>query len=188
MAFSGSPGRSGRIGAVRSSAWICDFSSTHNTTAFSGGFRYNPMMSRTLASSSGSVENLNVCRRQGWTPYRRQARATVASPIPSCRASSRVDQWVTANFWGGGSSVAVMMSSSATVLGRPDLGASPNASIPSCANRTRHWITVGRETPSRRAIALVPSPSAAANTILARITRPARIEDDRDHDTSVARS
>jgi hypothetical protein len=126
------------------------------------------------------VENLNVWRRQGWTPYRRQARATVASPIPSCPANSRVDQWVTANVCGGGSSVAVMMSSSATVLGRPDLGASPSASIPFWANRSRHWITVGRDTPNRRAIALVPSPSAAAS--------PARIEDDRDHETNVARS
>ena len=32
-------GMSGRIGADRSSAWICDFSSTHNTTAASGGLR-----------------------------------------------------------------------------------------------------------------------------------------------------
>ena len=33
----GRPGRSGSIGWVRSSAWICDFSSTQSTTARSGG-------------------------------------------------------------------------------------------------------------------------------------------------------
>ena len=35
----GVPGSIGRIGAVRSSAWIWDFSSTHSTTARSGGLR-----------------------------------------------------------------------------------------------------------------------------------------------------
>ncbi len=33
----GVPGRSGSIGWARSSAWICDFSSTQSTTARSGG-------------------------------------------------------------------------------------------------------------------------------------------------------
>src|SRR5439155_6256680 len=50
-AFSGSPGRSGRIGAVRCRACTCDFSSMQSTTAFSGGFKYNPTTSRTLASN-----------------------------------------------------------------------------------------------------------------------------------------
>jgi len=40
----------------------------------------------------------------------------------------------------------------------------------------------------RRAIADVPSPSAAARTILARSANPARTDDDRVHDTNVARS
>jgi len=35
----GVPCRSGSIGRVRSSAWICDFSSTHSTSARSGGLR-----------------------------------------------------------------------------------------------------------------------------------------------------
>ena len=46
--------------------WL--FSSMQSTTAFSGGCRYSPTTSRTLASSSGSVENLNVSTRQGCTP------------------------------------------------------------------------------------------------------------------------
>ena len=37
--FSGSPG------CVRSSAWIWDFSSTHSTSALSGGLRYSPTTS-----------------------------------------------------------------------------------------------------------------------------------------------
>src|SRR5262249_24914230 len=32
----------GSEGWVRSRAWTCDFSSTHNTTDWSGGFRYKP--------------------------------------------------------------------------------------------------------------------------------------------------
>jgi hypothetical protein len=50
---------------VRSSAWICDFSSTHNTTALSGGAKYSPTTSVTLATSSGSVENRNDSDRHG---------------------------------------------------------------------------------------------------------------------------
>ena len=33
------------------SAWICAFSSTHNTKARSGGFRYKPTMSRTFSTT-----------------------------------------------------------------------------------------------------------------------------------------
>ena len=54
----GDAGRIGRTGRVRSRAWIW-VSSTQTTTAFSGGARYRPTTSRTLASSCGSVENLN---------------------------------------------------------------------------------------------------------------------------------
>jgi hypothetical protein len=49
----------------RSSAWICDFSSTQRTTAWSGGFMYSPTMSRTLSISSGSFDSLNVALRCG---------------------------------------------------------------------------------------------------------------------------
>ena len=67
VARSGRPCRGGTIGAVRSSARTWLFSSRHRTTAFSGGSRYSPTTSRTLASNSGSVENLNVSRRHGCT-------------------------------------------------------------------------------------------------------------------------
>ena len=67
MRRSGRPSPTGRVGWVRSSAWIWLFSSTHSTIACSGGFRYKPTTSRTLPSSSGSVENLNVSVRHGLT-------------------------------------------------------------------------------------------------------------------------
>lgn len=57
---SGSPGVIGRIGWVRSRAWIWLFSSTHNTTALTGGFRYSSTMSRTLSTNSASTDSLNV--------------------------------------------------------------------------------------------------------------------------------
>jgi len=48
----------GSSGAVRSKAWVWDFSSKQTTTALSGGFSYRLTTSRTLASNCGSVENL----------------------------------------------------------------------------------------------------------------------------------
>ena len=60
----------------------------------------------TLATSSGSVENLNVSDRHGATPYSRQARATVASPIPRWAESNRPDQCATPSFFGGAFNVA----------------------------------------------------------------------------------
>ena len=67
-------------------------SSTHSTIAFSGGARYNPTMSVTLATSSGSVENLNVSDRHGCTPTSRHAFATVLLLVFKCEASNRDDQ------------------------------------------------------------------------------------------------
>ena len=66
-AFLGLPGLHRQRVLRRSKAWIWDFSSMLSTIAFSGGLRYNPTTSLTLATSSGSVENLNVSARQGCT-------------------------------------------------------------------------------------------------------------------------
>ncbi len=85
-------------------------------------------------------------------------------------ASSRLDQCVTANDSGGGSSVAAMIAESSTVFGRPGRGSSSNPASPCSANRSRHLITVGRDTPTSRAVPEVPLPSATANTIRARST------------------
>ncbi len=81
-----------------------------------------------------------------------------------------------------------MIAESSTVFGRPGRGSSSNPANPCSANRSRHLITVGRDTPSSRAVPEVPFPSATANTIRARSTWLARIERDRVHDSNVARS
>jgi hypothetical protein len=52
----------------------------------------------------------------------------------------------------------------------------------------RHVTTVCRVTPSRSAIAVFDSPSAAASTIRARNTRPAGSDDDRVQGRSKSRS
>src|SRR5260370_10993762 len=44
------PGRMGSMGWLRSSAWICDFSSTHSTMSRSGGATYRPTTSPTFAT------------------------------------------------------------------------------------------------------------------------------------------
>ena len=50
------PGDKGRTGSLRSSAWMAVFSSTLNTAACCGGFRYSPITSAALTSKSGSLE------------------------------------------------------------------------------------------------------------------------------------
>src|SRR6476620_10236548 len=120
----------GRIGAVRCRACTWLFSSMQSTTAFSGGCRYSPTTARTLASSSGSVENLNVSIRQGCRFQSRQIRATVAKPTPSSPANSRLDQCVTPSRCGGGVNVATTTCASSTRRGRPDRGRSSSAALP----------------------------------------------------------
>ncbi len=51
------PGSIGNAGWVfLFKAWIWVFSSTHSTNARSGGFRYSPTTSRTLATNNGSLD------------------------------------------------------------------------------------------------------------------------------------
>src|SRR6478609_9642050 len=97
------------IGAVRSNAWICDFSSAQSTMASSGGGRYSPTMSVTFATNSGSVENLNVSDRHGCTPTSRHAFATVPLLVPRCAASNRDDQWEIPSFFGDDMTVTEMI-------------------------------------------------------------------------------
>jgi hypothetical protein len=96
------------------------------------------------------VENRKLSARHGWTRYSRHALATVASLIPRCRASNRVDQCVTPYFLGGGVSVAVTIRRWSIVRGRPDRGSSSSPASPCSAYRSRHPITVGRDTPRAR--------------------------------------
>lgn len=88
----GRPGVMGRIGCVRSSAWIWLFSSTQSTTALVGGARYSPTMSRTLSTNSASVETLKLSADVAAS--RRRARcaipttATVSICLPRHACSS----------------------------------------------------------------------------------------------------
>ena len=61
-----------------------------------------PDMSVTFATSSGSVENLNVSAFHGFTPYSSKSRRPW-SGHPQPGASSRDDQCVTPSLLGGGS-------------------------------------------------------------------------------------
>lgn len=188
MRFSASPTRIGSIGAVRSSAWIWDFSSTQSTIAFSGGATYRPTTSVTFATSSGSVENVSVSDFHGCTPYSRHARATVAFPIVTCVASSREDQCVTPYFFGGAANVAATISARSRRFGRPERGASASPSSPASAYRFRHFHTDVVVVPTSTAIRALAIPSDASSTILARCTKPARIDVDRTHDINSALS
>ena len=72
-----------------------NFSSTHSTTALSGGCRYKPT-SLTLVSSSGSVENLNPRVRCGARQNRCHTRMTEAWltgswPLRRSQSASRRD-------------------------------------------------------------------------------------------------
>ena len=135
-------------------------------------------MSRTFASSSGSVENLNVADRCGWIPKCFQTRATVAwdtgFPLRRSRsASNRDDQCVIPSSAGGSVRVIERISSRIACLmlgGFPDRGSSSKPGRPRSANRDRHRITVGSEHPTRSAICSPGVPSAASNTIRARST------------------
>ena len=103
-------------------------------------------------------------------------------------ANNRLDQCVTPSFGGGGSSVANTMATGSMRAGRPDLGRSSNPAAPSAANRRFQPITAGLLNPTRRTISVVPTPSAASSTTLARCARPARNDGDRVHDSNSSRS
>jgi hypothetical protein len=122
------------------------------------------MTSRTLASSCGSAENLKDSVRQGCSPHSRHTLATFTFDRPSSAASSRDDQCVTPSRVGGGSSVASTTATSSVVRGLPGLGRSSRPPMPSAACRRFHAITVGLDTPARRTISLVPSPSPASSS------------------------
>ena len=128
------------------------FSSTHNTTAASGGFRYNPTMSRTLSMNNGSGDSLKLSTKCGFRPNARQIRLTADWVIPVEVASERVDQCVA--LAGVSSSVLTITrstSSSPIDRGAPGRGSSCSPSRRRSMNRRRHFPTVVRSTsrPSR---------------------------------------
>src|SRR5580700_438567 len=71
------PGIIGSTGWDRSSAWMPDFSSTHSTTAFSGGLWYRPATSTTFSTKNGSDDSLKVPAKCGLRSNFRQIRPVV---------------------------------------------------------------------------------------------------------------
>src|SRR4029453_15313880 len=154
------------LGAVRSSAWIWDFSSTHSTTAASGGSRYRPTTSYTLSTNNGSLDSLKVSARCGWRPKSRQIRPIVDFDNPDRSAINLRDQCVA--FFGVSSRVATTTSSTwsrAIDGGRPGRSSSTSPSRRLATNRDRHLPTVAGCTPSSEATGVLAWPSAQASTI-----------------------
>src|ERR1700691_1654223 len=79
---SGIPGIIGSTGWERSRACMPLFSSTHSTTAFSGGLWYRPTTSTTLCTNNGSLESLKPSTRCGLSSNRRQIRPIVDLDSP----------------------------------------------------------------------------------------------------------
>ena len=157
---------------MRSSAWMLDFSSTHSTTAASGGLRYSPTMSRTLSMNWGSVDSFQAASRCGLSPKARQIPTMAVWLIPLAWAMERVDQWVASV--GVSSSVLVITAStwaSVIVRGTPGRGSSTSPSNRRVRNRARHLPTVFSCTPSRLPASTFDSPSAQASTIRQRNPR-----------------
>jgi hypothetical protein len=127
-------------------------------------------MSRTLSTNSGSVDSLKVSLRCGCSENAFQIRCTVDGASPDARAMPRELQCVLPT----GSVSSVVVTTSATfcsvmVRGAPDRGSSRRPSKRFSAKRRRQVVTVTRVMPSRFAIARLLTPSAASNTISARM-------------------
>src|SRR3989304_2590383 len=131
----------GKPGCVRSNACTCAFSSTHSTTALSGGFRYTPTTSVSFSTNRLSLDNLNVSIRWGFRPCASHIRCTVDLPTPFALAIERTDQCVA-------SRGIVWRVASTMAFTRP----------------------VGREVDRQAAIALFDRPSAANRQMRARRT------------------
>src|SRR6266496_516966 len=120
-----------------------DFSSTHSTTARSGGLWYRPTTSTTFSMNIGSVESLNPSVRCGLSSNFRQIRPIVDFDRPLRFAIDARDQCVA--FGGVDSSVAVITSSTRSSRiegGRPGRGSSARPSNRDSTNRLRHLFTV----------------------------------------------
>ena len=70
------------------------FSSTQNTAACAGGFKYSPMMSAAFCSKFGSLELMYRSKRCGCIRRLFHARVTIMCDTPSLAARRRVLQCV----------------------------------------------------------------------------------------------
>src|SRR5260370_12586791 len=145
-----------------------DFSSTHSTTARSGGLWYSPTTSTTFSTNSGSADSLNVPVKCGLRSNLRQIRPIVDLLSPARSAIEALDQCVASA--GISSSMAVMTSSTLSSRidgGRPGRGSPVSPSSRRPANRPRHLLTLPGSTRRSPAAYLFVAPSAPANPIFA---------------------
>ena len=139
-------------------------------TALPGG-PYSPTTSSIFSAACGSVVNLNVVTRCGWSACAFQIRCTVVWDTPARQANSRVVQWVTPG--AGARSVRATTCArcrAVSVGGRPARGRSCRPATPPSANRRRRrlaWTTVypvrlATSTPDSPRRHQQPRPHAAA--------------------------
>jgi hypothetical protein len=166
-----------------------DFSSTHSTTAFSGGLWYRPTTSTTFSANSGSEDSLKVSLKCGLMSNLRQIRPIVDSDRPLRLAIEARDQCVAS--CGVSSRVATITSSTLSSRidgGRPGRGSSASPSSRRPVNRRRHRATVDSDTRRCPATSLLFRPSAQARTILARSASAWEVFARRAHRDSWSRS
>src|SRR5664280_2231201 len=155
----------------------------HNTTAFSGGFKYRPTTSISFSSNRGSLDSLNVCTRCGLRPRPDQIRCTVAGLTSLAFAIDRQLQCVSPS----GRPSCVSRTISSTLLAGIDglrprpLATRPNSRNPSAANRLRQPTTVLTATPHSAAILALATPSPASSRALDRTTSRCAAEVDLDN-------
>src|SRR5260370_20193016 len=152
--------------------WL--FSSTHRTTAFSGGSKYSPTISRTFSTKNGSVESLKCFCRCGSNPKACQMRCTVDFDTRVSAAICRILQCVPP--FGFVSSVLRTNCATRSSLigrGRPGRNSSCNPATSYLRKRRRHLPTVALVSSNCRAICRFVLPEALSKIILARITNPA---------------
>src|ERR1700675_2542368 len=150
------------------------FSSTHKTTAFSGGCKYSPTISRTFSTENGSLESLKCFCRCGSNPKACQMRCTVDFDSRVSAAICRILQWVPP--FGFVSKVLRTNCATRSSLigrGRPGRNSSCNPATSYFRNRRRHLPTVALVSLNWHAICRFVLPQALCKIILARVTNPA---------------
>src|SRR5713226_4924858 len=100
------------------------FSSTHNTKAFSGGFKYRPTMSSSLASKLGSGLKVKVRTRWGRNPEATNISCTVLEGKPNSCARFRTLQRLCIFGCWHIRFCTCCQTSSPCLTGRPERGAS----------------------------------------------------------------
>src|SRR3954469_8779691 len=139
--------------------------------------------------NSGSLESFQVSWRCGWSPNAFQIRCTADCVSPTSRAIDRVDQCVAS--LGVVSSVLTITCSTCSSLivrGPPGRGSSVSPSSRCARNRARHLPATLRWIPSRSAISVFLSASAASNTIRDRSANACAFVRRRVQDSNCARS